>query len=82
MKVGAFLTLVLSALQYKDKKSWHRMAQEIPTGRQTFTNLHAAATVVAVTKLHASRPRKIFIPLTAQIQVTSTALLALLRCEF
>jgi hypothetical protein len=38
-------------------------------------------TLVAVTKLHASRPRKDFTPLTARQQVNSTALLALLCCE-
>jgi hypothetical protein len=42
----------------------------------------SAVYVVTVTKLHTSRPRKDFTPLTARLQVTSTALLALLRCEF
>jgi hypothetical protein len=36
---------------------------------------------VAVTKLHASKPRKGFAPFTAQPDVTSAALLASLHCE-
>jgi hypothetical protein len=44
--------------------------------------LYNKAVTAAVTKLRASRSRKDFTPVTARLKVTSTALLALLRCEF